>query len=172
MSKAFNTIDHNLLLIKLKDVGASPSMINWFQSYLTSRYQVVRIGTDVSDPLQMASGMPQGSILGPLLFNIYVNDLPSMSQHCSPHCYEDDTKLPLSFRLHDQETAISQKNQDLTKIRNWCFDNQLLLNPGKTKLLVCGSRKMALKVKDFGKSSCTCEMRQRPWRDSGHQFNF
>ena len=64
------------------------------------------------------------------------------------HTHVDDTKFLLSFRLHDQKTAISRINQDLTKIRNWCFDNQLL-NPGKTKSLVCGSRQMAAKVRDF-----------------------
>ena len=96
-----------------------------------------------------ARGVPQGSILGPLLFNIYMNDLPSAPQHCSVQCYVDDTKLLLSFRLQDQSRIVAEINQDLTRIRNWCFDNQLLLNPDKTKLLVCGSKLGVSKTRDF-----------------------
>jgi len=83
MSKAFDSMDHNLLLVKLQDVGASPLALQWFRSYLTARYQVVTIGTASSERLQVASGVLQGSILGPLLFSIYMNDLPLVPQHCS-----------------------------------------------------------------------------------------
>ena len=123
--------------------------MQWFRSYLTARYQVVTIGTASSERLHVASGVPQGSILGPLLFSIYMNDLPSVPQHCSVQCYVDDTKLLLSFRLHDQSRIVAEINQDLTRIRNWSFDNQLLLNPDKTKLLVCGSKHGAAKTRNF-----------------------
>ena len=149
MSKAFDSINHQILLEKLQDVGASPPVIHWFYSYLSSRYQVVRINTTLSDRLPVASGVPQGSILGPLLFNIYVNDLPLVPEHCAPQCYVDDTKLLMSFRLQDQSSVMDKMNKDLLKIRNWCFDNQLLLNPDKTKLIIFGSRQMATKVEDF-----------------------
>ena len=149
MSKAFDSKDHEILLAKLKDAGTSTSATKWSRSYLTSRYQVVRIYTAVSERLHVVSGVPQGSILGPLLFSVYVIDLPVAPKHCSAQCHVDDTKLLMSFRLQDQLSAVSKMNEDLLRVRNWCFNNQLLLNPAKTKLLICGSRPMATKVTDF-----------------------
>jgi len=149
MSNAFDSIDHNLLLVKLQEVGALPLALQWFRSYLTACYQVVTIGTAPWEHLQVASGVPQGSILGPLLFSIYMNDLPLVPQHCSVQCYVDDNTLLLSFRLQDQSCIVAEINQDLIRIRNWCFDNQLLLNPDKTKFLVCGSKLGVTKTRNF-----------------------
>ena len=103
----------------------------------------------MSTKLPVSYGVPQGSIFGPLLFNIYVNDLPSVTENCSSQYYVDDTKLRLSFQFQDQHEAIAKMNKDLLNIRNWCFDNQLLLNPDKTKLVIFGSRQMTAKVSDF-----------------------
>ena len=152
MSKAFDSIDHEILISKLQDVGASASTIEWFRSYLIDRKQVVKIHSATSEPLSVVSGVPQGSILGPLLFSVYVNDLPSVPQKCNSHCYVDDTKLHVSFHLQNKYSAIEDMNEDLLKVQNWCFKNLLLLNPSKTKLMVFGSRQKLAELKDFSLS--------------------
>jgi len=87
MSKAFDTIDLDILIMKLRDVGLSFSSIEWFKSYLSSRYQVVKIQASISDQLHFTGGVPQRSILGPLLLSIYTNDLALVPKHCSIQSY-------------------------------------------------------------------------------------
>ena len=149
MSKAFDSVSHEILLLKLKDVGASNTFFRWFHSYLSDRQQVVKIKSTLSEPLPLCSGVPQGNILGPLLFSIYVNDLPAVPQKCISHSYVDDTKLQISFKLQNKDIAVAEMNEDLRKACNWCFRNYLLLNPDKSKLMVFGTRKMLAKLQDI-----------------------
>ena len=100
ISKAFDSLHHGTLLAKLQDVSASTIALQWFRSYLSSRHQVVRINSTLSDRMQVRNGVPRGSILGPLSFSIYVNDLPSIPHFCSPQ--HDDTKLLLPSALHEE----------------------------------------------------------------------
>ncbi|CAB4046019.1 Hypothetical predicted protein [Paramuricea clavata] len=136
MSKAFDSLDHGILI---------KYCIKMFTSYLTNRCQTVRINCTLSDTLEVTNGVPQGSIFGTLLFSIYANDLPSVPQQCSTDCYVDDTKLYMCFPVRDYDLAMDLMN-DLTRIRNWCFQNLLLLNPDKTNLMVYGTRQLITKL--------------------------
>jgi hypothetical protein len=163
MSKAlFDSVNHDILLNKLKAIGLSPSAVSLFRSYLSHKFQAVRINSTLSDALPVAYGVPQGSVLGALLFNIYVKDLPTVMKSCKSECYVDHSKLLLSFAVSDRETAKDLILSDLERVRNWCFDNVLLLNPDKIKLMVFGSRQMLTKVPGFclpllGKELVPCQ---------------
>ena len=95
LQKAFDTIDHSILLKKMKFMGFSDNTITWFRSYLTNRLFLVNIDNIFSDPSKLSSGVPQGSILGPLLFLLYVNDMPQAVQS-DLFLYADDTCLVYS----------------------------------------------------------------------------
>ena len=148
LSKAFDSIDHMSLLKKLRAVGTSKEAIEWFRSYLTGRKQSVRIGCETSEPRLVSHGVPQGSILGPALCNIYINDLPSVPKVGSLECYVDDSQLHLSFPVRDATLAADQLTEDLRNIAAWCCKNSLLINPDKTKLLVLGTSQLLMKIPD------------------------
>ena len=82
LNEAFDTVDHNILLRKLKLIGLDSKSLNWFESYLSNRLQKTSISNTLSSPLPVSVGVPQGSILGPLLFIIYVNEMPNIVKHC------------------------------------------------------------------------------------------
>lgn len=146
LSKAFDSLEHDTLLAKLHSLGLSHSALEWFRSYLSERSQYVRIGSEVSGLESITFGVPQGSILGPALFNIYLNDLPTIPHFGSLESYVDDSKLYLSFPVKDVNTIVQQINEDLSLIASWCCHNHLLINPDKTKLLIMGTRQMLQKL--------------------------
>jgi sarcosine oxidase/L-pipecolate oxidase len=126
-AKAFNKVRHDLLLVKLHNFGIRGNLLRWFGDYLSGRLQRVTVLGVTSEPLPVLSGVPQGSILGPLLFLIYVNDLPMSTLHdTTVSMFADDTKCHLR---NFQDTIILQ--QDLDSVANWCNDWRMDLNQTK-----------------------------------------
>ena len=125
---------------KLNHVGASHSAVSWFRSYLNDRTQSVRIGSIISSRLPITHGVPQGAIFSPILFCIYLSDLPTINRRCHLESYVDHSKLLLSFPVKDIDSAKATIEQDLYRVAKWCSLNDLLINPMKTKLLLVGTR--------------------------------
>ena len=146
MSKAFDSIQNDNVLSKLHLQGVLASALAWFKSYLSLHKQVVRMGSDLSDPLPLTVGVAHGSILGPVLFMLYVKNLLSVPKKCEAMGYVDDTKLLLTLLPSDISVAISDLNSDVREIAKWCSANSLLTNPNKTKLLVVGNPQLTRNV--------------------------
>ena len=136
LKKAFDTVNHILLLNKLKKFGIRDIELNWFKSYLNNRMQSVKVGSTLSDLKPINIGIPQGSILGPLLFIIFVNDLPD-SVICKTVMYADDTSLLISSS--DPFCLQNSLNLNMCKIASWSQKNHLTLNISKTKLMLFGT---------------------------------
>jgi len=137
LQKAFDCIDHAILLSKLSSFGLNGVSKLWFQNYISDRYQQVCINGELSPQLPINIGVPQGSILGPLLFLLYINDLPTCLSYCKAHLYADDTVLYLSSANPSQ--AQSYLSHDLNNICNWLTLNKLTLNTKKTQFIVFGT---------------------------------
>ena len=138
LQKAFDLVDHEILLYKLKLYHFSETTLAWFKSYLNGRYQHVQHNNEKSNELEIKTGVPQGSILGPLLFLLYVNDLPMAIHKSSLDMYADDSTLYTSGRNF---SVIEQSLQeDTNNISNWCKINNMAINANKTKCMVVGSK--------------------------------
>ena len=148
LSKAFDSICYHNPMYK-QHLGTSRETLKWFEIYLTDCQQSTRVGISLSDPLTVTHGVPQGSVLGPMLFSLYKNDLPSVVKVSCVESYFDDAKIYLSFSAKDLDTCMTQVIEDLRNIASWCCTNSLLINPRKTKFIVFGVRQLVPKVADI-----------------------
>ena len=137
LTKCFDTVNHSILLSKLRSYGCSDSVINWFKSYLANRQQIVRCNSSLSKIHTINIGVPQGSILGPILFIIFINDLPSCLKYSSCCIYADDISLYIaSDSLVESESRIQY---DLINIDKWFHRNKLLINTNKSHCMLIGT---------------------------------
>ena len=146
LSKAFDTVDHQILLCKLCKYGLRGLCHKWFQSYLCNRKQYVSFNNVESDLLVVKCGVPQGSILGPLLFLLYVNDICNISDILFPILFADDTNVFVSGR--DINHMMNTMNIELKKIWFWLNTNKLSLNINKTHYVIFKSKSKKLIIKN------------------------
>ena len=152
LSAAFDTVNHVILLERLKSkLGIGGTVLSWFRSYLSGRSQRVVVDHKISKTFHLECGVPQGSCLGPLLFNIYVSCLFQVIDHHLPdvHCYADDSQLYLSFSpksSSSQDAAVCAMEACIADIKKWTQHNSLMLNDDKTEFIIIGTRQQLAKV--------------------------
>ena len=142
LKSAFDTVNHRILLNKLELYGVRGLGLDWIKTYLTNRENYVALGKTYSTHCTTNIGIPQGSIIGPILFIIYINDLPSVSDHLSATLYADDTNFSVSDINFNR--MIPTLNAELSKVYDWTVANRLTINVNKTELLLFTNRYMDL----------------------------
>uniref|UniRef100_A0A3B3CPF8 Reverse transcriptase domain-containing protein n=1 Tax=Oryzias melastigma TaxID=30732 RepID=A0A3B3CPF8_ORYME len=156
LSAAFDTVDHPILLSRLHDmVGITGTALNWFKSYLTDRDFIVKLNDFSSEKHRLTCGVPQGSILGPTLFNLYMLPLGDVIRRhgINFHSYADDTQLYVAMSPDDMGPMDSLLNCILD-IKKWMGENFLQLNQDKTEVLVIGSEAERERVQVYLSSNC------------------
>ena len=146
LKKAFDTADHRILIEKLKNYGFRGVSGLWFKNYLTNRQQIVTINGVDSEPRKLDIGVPQGSVLGPLLFLLLINDLPNAVDFFTL-LYADDTTFQLSSK-HLSDLSI-KVNKELEKAANWFSSNKLTLNISKTKFMLFKPKRINVDVSEL-----------------------
>ena len=152
LSAAFDTVDHSILLTRLQNwFGLDDLSLAWFTSYLSSRSQAVSINDSISAFSSLSCGVPQGSVLGPLLFTLYTTPLCSVISKNSLkyHLYADDTQLYISFTPTNSALSLDTLTTTFNDILSWMNLNKLLLNPSKTEFLLIGTKQQRLKFSDL-----------------------
>ena len=140
--QAFDKVHLEILLKKLSHYGIRGIANEWFCSYLTKRKQYVIIGNQVSILNEISTGVPQGSVLGPLLFLIYINDLHKCIKYSKTYHFADDTSI---MQSHSSLQILSKRiNKDLSNLSNWLKTNKLSLNIKKTELVLFRTKKLKL----------------------------
>lgn len=144
LKKAFDTINHEILIDKLERYGIRGIVLQWVRSYLSNRKQFVRLGESMSSCLSIACGVPQGSVLGPKLFILYINDMCEVSRQLKMVLFADDTNMFCSGK--NLQSLLDLVSSELGKLKSWFDRNKLSLNLAKTKFMIFSNFKIENQV--------------------------
>ena len=178
LRKAFDLVNHTILLEKLKCYNFHPSALKWFSSYLQHRFQSVQIGHVHSSRLPITCGVPQGSVLGPLLFLLYINDLPLHVKHSNLSLFADDATLHKSGG--SVENVSTHLSSDVENINTWCYENYMTINENKSKTMLIGTsqklsrlpqRSLSITVNGQALENVDCEKLLGIYIDPSLQFH-
>ncbi len=133
--KAFDKVPHHRLIKKIESYGIKGELLDWVKDFLRNRKQQVVVNGQKSGKMDVTSGIPQGSVLGPLLFVIFINDLPDVVQNCETFMFADDTKLFRQVKSKEEEQMLQS---DLSKLETWSNDWLLKFHPQKCKVMTLG----------------------------------
>lgn len=161
LQKAFDTVNHNIMKKILRKAGIAGKLLNWLSSYLKNRKQYVVINGVGSDERLVRHGVPQGSILGPILFNMYINDLLKLNLKGRIMGFADDTAL--TYGAYSAEQVMEYYNEDITRITEWFMKNGLIVNPSKCSFIQYGFKewgpnfeKLKLHTTGCSGGECNC----------------
>lgn len=139
LQKAFDTVDHNLLLVKLYKYGIRGHIHEWLKSYLNKRQQYVQFKQNNSDCQSVICGIPQGSVLGPKLFILFINNVYEVVHNTNILLFADDTTF---FKAgNNLDNLIDDVSKDMTMLKKWFNQNKLFLNWDKTKYIIFGNKR-------------------------------
>ena len=137
LSKSVDCLPHDLSLLKLESYGLSKSALNLLKSYLSNRKQCVKIGQCVSEMLDIYKGVPQGTILHPVLFNVFINDISLFVKNCNLYNYADDNTVSISGT--SLATVTKSLEVDSKSLISWFSSNKMQANPAKFQVIVIGN---------------------------------
>ena len=147
--KAFGTLGHSTLLRIMRKLNFSDATVRWFHSYLSERFQaIIDLQGCASEPAKLTSGIPQGSIPGPVAFLMLINSIVTCLKHCSESCilFADDFKIYLQCKRSDLSSCIGKLNEDINSVANWAVANDLQLNMSKTTAIIFASPQNLLRL--------------------------
>ena len=142
LSAEFDTVNHQLLIKTLQQLGIRGTMLHWFSTYLLGRLQRIKVNGVTCQPKLLDCGVPQGSVLGPILFTIYTASLGQLLRQLDVqyHLYADDSQLWVIFKPPDLDTAIGQMEKCIASVQKWMLSHELKMNDDKTEFLVISSK--------------------------------
>ena len=145
--KAFDTINHSILLKKMSHYGIRGLALQWFEDYLCKRSQFIQYKDKMSLKLNITCGVPQGSVLGPTLFLLYINDLPNSTNFFNFRLFADDSNLFHTFNPRQKEIDLEIVSENLMKVQEWCNANEVTINLQKTNYMIMKSKARSIDKK-------------------------